>query len=164
MISTFYLSGPMLKGKDRYRSVDWRVEAADQLLASGHRVYSPMNLGNGEVFFMDEYEELVVERDLAMIDKSDIVIVCYPEGFDKCRHMSLGTPMEIAYAKLMGKPILFFAEDEDLVIKLDNNPWVRYHNSLDLVRLWSVDVFDEIIACIELPDPMQVEVINTSGW
>jgi len=121
-----------------------------------------MNLGNGEVFFMDEYEELVVERDLAMIERSDVVIVCFPEGFEKSGHISLGTPMEIAYAKVLGKPILFFAEDEDLVIKLDNNPWVRYHNSLDLVRLWSVDVFDEIVACVELPDP--IGSILTSQW
>tara|TARA_R110000824_G_scaffold8365_6_gene37896 strand:+ start:5299 stop:5799 length:501 start_codon:yes stop_codon:yes gene_type:complete len=132
---TFYLCGPILHDEDRNRSLEWREMAFDILTSNGYDVFNPMvSEQYGNVHYDEAFKELIVPRDKLMIDRSDVVIVNYIP-----KELSIGTCMEVMYAHMQGKKVIWFAEDDELCMELENNPWVIAHNDWEFVRPFSAE-------------------------
>ena len=112
-----YLAGPIgdIPIQD---AAAWREEAEEKLNAAGIRAYNPLrdkDLGDKDINTKLDHIE-VVERDLADILKSDIVLV-------DLRHevKLIGTAMEMAYARMWDKKIYVFGT------AYRQHYWVQYH-------------------------------------
>ena len=135
MSVTFYLCGPILDGEERWRSLEWREMSFDILTSRGFKVFNPMvSEEYGNVHYDEQFKELIVPRDKLMIDRSDVIIVNYLH-----KELSIGTCMEIMYAHSKGKKVIWFAEDQELGIRLEENPWVIAHNDWEFVRQFDSD-------------------------
>lgn len=150
---TFYLCGPILHDENRDRSLSWREIAYDILSGHGYGVFNPMvSEKYGNVHYDDHFKELIVPRDKLMIDRSDVVIVNYIP-----KDLSIGTCMEVMYAHMTGKKVIWFAEDEELCIKLEENPWVIAHNDWEFVRPFSAEGIKDLCEwfnCFGLHEPI----------
>ena len=140
MSVTFYLCGPILDGKERFRSLQWRETAYDILSSRGFNVFNPMvSEEYGNVYYDEQFKELIVPRDKLMIDRSDVIIVNWIP-----KEMSIGTCMEVMYAHQQGKKVIWFAEDQPLALELEENPWVIAHNDWEFVRPFDADCVRDV--------------------
>jgi len=153
MTVTFYLCGPILHDEDRDRSLAWREIAFDILSSNGFEVFNPMvSEQYGNVHYDEQFKELIVPRDKMMIERSDVIIVNYIP-----KELSIGTCMEVMYAHMIGKKVIWFAEDEELGIKLEENPWVIAHNDWEFVRPFNADSIRDLcewFGCFGLHEPI----------
>lgn len=140
MSVTFYLCGPILEDEERWRSIGWRETAYNILTSKGFEVFNPMvSAEHGGVHYDEAFKELIVPRDKLMIDRSDVILVNYVP-----KELSIGTCMEIMYAHMTGKKVIWFAEDDELCISLEENPWVIAHNDWEFVRTFSAEAIEDI--------------------
>jgi len=140
MSVTFYLCGPILEDEERWRSIGWRETTYNILTSKGFEVFNPMvSAEHGGVHYDEAFKELIVPRDKLMIDRSDVILVNYVP-----KELSIGTCMEIMYAHMTGKKVIWFAEDDELCISLEENPWVIAHNDWEFVRTFSAEAIEDI--------------------
>jgi nucleoside 2-deoxyribosyltransferase len=160
MSVSFYLCGPILEGDERWRSIGWREVAYNILTEKGFTVFNPMvSAKAGDVHYDETFKELIVPRDKLMIDRSDIIIVNYVP-----KELSIGTCMEIMYAHMTGKKVIWFAEDQELCLDLEDNPWVIAHNDWEFVRPFSAEVMDDIAEWFNCFKPHNPLTISRDGW
>ena len=81
---------------------------------NGHEILDPMKKDYRGV--TDEKFREIVERDKALIDRCDVLLVNHSKP-------SVGTSMEILYAWEKGKEVILISEDEAL------SPWLLYHSN-----------------------------------
>ena len=112
-IRTIYLSGPIKDATDEEARA-WRQHAAELWCAgAGMSVLAPMRKDWGGKL-LERCNE-VVEGDLDDIRRSDALLVYYSRP-------SVGTSMEIMYAKEMGKPVVIVNASGGPL-----SPWHYYH-------------------------------------
>lgn len=106
VFSNIYLAGKIFP---HYASDDWR----DDLFESLMNKYQQFNIVGPEPTSHDDNSDLIVERCLAEIDSSDIVFA----NIDTLD--TVGTFIELGYAKAAGKKIFTYFQTEELA----NNAW-----------------------------------------
>ena len=134
---TVYLSGQILKGDDYSKCEEWREVAEEIFHEAGWNVLNP--IGDRQSY-TDCYRDLVVDRDLMMIERCDLVIVNWLPKQD-----TVGTPMEMVYARMQGTPVIVFGDTPSIAATLDENPWVMRHNSMSHVKAFTIDNLKDII-------------------
>ena len=70
----------------------------------------------------DMEDTFIVKNDKRKIDNCDILVAKFdflPQG-----EISLGTPMEVAYAFSKGIPVYIISKDD----YIRNNPWLKFHS------------------------------------
>ena len=136
---TVYLAGP-IAGCTYRQATEWRLEASQRLAHLGIESLDPMRgkekladaYGHDRepIPSLDGYDaysgllsklmspEQIVQRDLADVLRSDVVIVDFSHGPQN--QYSIGTISEIAYARGLGKPIFAVCKDPDGNVNLKN--------------------------------------------
>jgi hypothetical protein len=122
-----YLCGP-IGGQTVQVALDWRLEAA-RLLAPEFRTLSPLRDADYRSADLDPNRVIaaretassftdneIVERDLLDIRRSYLVLRHYSGP-------SEGSPMECAYAKMFGVPVVVSGVTDSRSV----SPWLRYH-------------------------------------
>jgi len=120
MNKSVYLAGPIRH--DENDGATWRNQIKQR---KELQWVDPLDSYNDH---SDEYgnwsSQRIVENDLALIDKSDALLVNW-DGT-----LSVGTPMEVVYAYLGNKEICVVTDVDDI------SPWFEYHGTI-------FDSFDE---------------------
>ena len=114
---TVYLAGAMHHVPPEFATT-WRIAAREVLLKAGFKVLDPTggkDLLDPKVHTTRYTPEQIVENDLKMIKKADIVLAEVSRT-DIPYH---GTSMEIAYAHRWGKVIYVWGGSKSY--------WIRYH-------------------------------------
>jgi len=116
-----YLAGP-IKGKSYKSATEWREEAADTFKSAGgilHHIHilSPMRgktfLKNEKHIDSKEYSEPLATpkgilcRDYDDVQRADLIIA----NVQNVEAAIVGTTMEIAWAKMLGKPIILVVDE-----------------------------------------------------
>jgi len=112
-----YLAGAIDKVSPDF-ALSWRKAAKERLIAAGYQVLDPTddkNLFSGTANTTDFTPADIVETDLNMIDRADIVLAEISRT-DIPYH---GTSMELVYAMQAGKLVIVWGGCRSY--------WVRYH-------------------------------------
>ena len=131
-----YLAGPVLLNNYE-ASCHWREVATDVADDCGWEALNPIA---DSLSWSDGYRDLIVDRDLQMLKDSDLVVVNW---LDKMN--TVGTPMEMVYAKIYEIPCVVFANDPTIAANLEENAWLMRHNSLSIVKTFNVDNLTDIL-------------------
>ena len=147
-----YLSGPVLKGEDYVHSVSWRQVAEETFRDYDWDVLNPIA---DSLYYDDAYKDLIVDRDMMMLNECDIVVVNW---LDKVN--TVGTPMEVYHAWMLGKPVIWFGDTIPGCNALDDNPWVIRHNCLAHVKLFTIENLMDVIEWFDFPssDTRYIEI------
>lgn len=111
---TLYLGGP-IGNMTIDEANGWRLEVEKQAGLLGIKCLNPLR-GRTEENRKSLTDDDIIDRDKRDIEQCSIMLVNWPE-----RIISNGTAMEIMYAHLLRKPILFVGK------WAMNDIWVRYH-------------------------------------
>jgi nucleoside 2-deoxyribosyltransferase len=132
-----YLSGQILSGEEFHYSQQWR-EWAEEICSKWG--FTPVNPIADRLSNDSAYRSLIPDRDLMLLRDCDIMVVNW---IDK-RH-SVGTAMEMVYAKLYDIPCIVFADAAVDVADLDDNTWIQHHNSCNFVRQFTLENFEDVL-------------------
>lgn len=110
-----YLAGPIF-GQSDFEAISWRDEAKQELTKMGYIVLNPMDRDYREQEQEDDMVKAIVEGDKKDVVEADIVLA-------NCPIASVGTSMELFFARSIGKFIVAIAPDPKKV-----SPWIRYHS------------------------------------
>lgn len=145
-MKTVYLAGP-ITGQSYDQAVDWRNKAELKLQLRGIRVLSPMrgkSYLSTEDKLCDSYEDKTMSsivginvRDFNDCKTCDALLVNFPAETSR---VSIGTVMEIAWARAFQKPIV-------IVIDKDN---IHQHGMLTFGNILVDDLEEGIRAIIQL--------------
>jgi nucleoside 2-deoxyribosyltransferase len=127
--STIYLAGPVASEPD---DADlWRCETVEQY-SGAYDFENPLSKYNVPANDLTVVEgptdsenpqqvgvAELVERDISMLERSDGVLVGYSDV------QSIGTPMEVMWARERGYPVALWIRDGTAYSSL--SPWYRYH-------------------------------------
>lgn len=133
-----YLAGAIRKHPD---PISWRLRATEFLTANGFEVLNPL-ASSGNLFHSPgrvaiTQDETVVDKDLWMIDHSDVVLaeMAFPDL------PYIGTSMEIMYAYRAGKAVIIFGKahaDSIWVQRHSTQIWPCLKDALEVIRLEGV--------------------------
>lgn len=123
-----YLAGPVAADEDG--GAGWRNEIQEYYDEYGFRdPLSKYNVKLDDLAIVDGYSnpenpetvglDELVERDKQLIDESDGVLVGYSDV------QSIGTPMEVMYARERDMPVALWVRDDTDFDAL--SPWYQYH-------------------------------------
>jgi len=133
-----YLSGQIHKGEAAFHySQQWREWAEEVCSKWGFTAVNPIA---DRLSTDDNYRSLIPDRDLMLLRDCDIMVV----NWMKKVH-SVGTAMEMVYAKMWDIPVVVFADDVNDIPHLDRDPWIRQHNSCDFIRVFSLENFEDVL-------------------
>lgn len=119
-MNSVYLAGP-ITGMTYKGATDWREAAVEELADVGITGFSPMR---GKQFLSDQKSlsgdagaythplataKAILGRDYFDCTRCDVLLV----NFEKASGKSLGTAMEIAWARAAGKPVVFVGPPTD---------------------------------------------------
>jgi nucleoside 2-deoxyribosyltransferase len=130
-----YLSGPIYGTTNQEQ--EWRGVATTEL-QDLYEILNPLDRDFRGTKFDVVNSNSIVKADLMQVDKADVVLA----NADK---PGWGTAMEIFYAHMKGKPVLFFTSSEN------PSPWLlararnvgRFEDTIKELRAFC----DTIIAC-----------------
>lgn len=145
-----YLAGPIAGLSYDFAKNGWReflVEALDERYGASIKVLSPMR----QKEYLEGIMELahdpgvrntkqIMARDFSDIERADLVVVGLHENPER---VSIGTMIELGYAKKAGKPILVIV-NEETGLGIHDHGWVK-----ELADIWAVGVpeaADQIVA------------------
>ena len=135
MRPSVYLSGPIYGTTDEDQQ--WRVDATNGL-SEIYNIINPLDRDYRGTVFNTVNSCAIVKDDMAAIDKSHVVLA-------NCNHPGWGTGMEIFYAHMKGKPVLFFTSSDN------PSPWLlaraRNVGSLDAAIIELNKFSDTIMNC-----------------
>ena len=126
-----FISGPIQGMEDKQ---DYRDRLRKILLAYGFEPIDPwlrekvMYSWKGERWWRDVSSKGFIERDLADIEKCDILVAYLPV-------LSAGTCMELFYAKRLGKKTIVICEIEN------PSPWIIFHSDITFKTLNEFEKF-----------------------
>ena len=106
-----YLSGPIYGTTDQEQS--WRRQAA-KLLGKAYDVLDPMRRDYRNIRYNTVNSRDIIRHDLEEVDHCHVVLA-------NCERPGWGTAMEIFYAHMKGKPVLFFTSNKN------PSPWLLAH-------------------------------------
>lgn len=105
-----YLAAPIDTKNDGWVADLWRMEAHRSLEEAGWGVYDP-----SEIYWPGVYggvgpgAKVIYEGNQKALKESDGVLALLPPGV-----RTIGTPMEIEFARANGKPVVVVAEDASM--------------------------------------------------
>ena len=108
---SLYLSG-LIDVENLDLTYNWRNEAIEYFKHYDVKIYNPLRnkmLDKKPIFDFNE----IVDRDIYDLQKSDIILVNFIVD-EKIKKIAFGTPMEIALAYWLRKPIIFVSNDENV--------------------------------------------------
>lgn len=125
-----YLAGT-IDNTELIECIGWRVEMSDRLSPFGIATIDPTqtilplpdSTPNRQDFAVPA--KAIVERDLMDINRSDLMVVCFPA---KTKKFSIGSIMEMVYAKQAGIPVLMVDLTKDK--RYRNHPWTQAHYTM----------------------------------
>lgn len=103
-----YLSGPIYGTTDQEQ--EWRRVVTTSLLDL-YEILNPLDRDFRGTKFDVVNSTTIVRADLMQVDNADVVLA-------NCERTGWGTAMEIFYAHMKGKPVLFFTSNEN------PSPWL----------------------------------------
>jgi nucleoside 2-deoxyribosyltransferase len=108
MMPRVYLAGAIYGTTDADQ--EWRRIAAERL-AGIYDVLNPLDRDYRGTKFDTVNSSVIVKEDMLCVDNSSVVLA-------NCDKPGWGTAMEIFYAHMKGKPVLFFTSNEN------PSPWL----------------------------------------
>ncbi|WP_205728499.1 nucleoside 2-deoxyribosyltransferase [Bacillus wiedmannii] len=116
-----------------------RVAEAEKVLRGlGMDVFSPREHQCEEAEFgSKEWRELVFDNDIEHIIEADFVFAIYDE-------MDAGTMMEIGYAYAIGRPVLIFNEQEEVLNLMISDSLTAYFDNFESVKAYDFAVMKHI--------------------
>ena len=118
-----YLSGPIYGTTDQEQ--EWRSIATNEL-QDFYEILNPLDRDFRGTKFDVVNSTNLVKEDMLAIDNASVILA-------NCEKPGWGTGMEIFYAHMKGKPVLFFTSSEN------PSPWL-------LARARNVGTFEEAIS------------------
>ena len=114
-----YLAGP-ISGLDWKQATEWRQYVEEELSDFGIECLSPLRFKSflsSETSIRDSYPDhalantrAIYTRDRWDVSRSDVILV----NFVGATKVSIGTVIEIAWADMLNKPIIYLAEDDNI--------------------------------------------------
>lgn len=114
-----YLAGP-ISGLDWKQATEWRQYVEDELSDFGIECLSPLRFKNflaSETSIRDSYPDhplantrAIYTRDRWDVSRSDVVLV----NFVGATKVSIGTILEIAWADMLNKPIVYLSDPDNI--------------------------------------------------
>lgn len=135
MSKIVYLAGP-IQGRSDADCIVWREDFTTLWAERGHGVLNPMLRDYRAFEDMEDYilAAQIVTEDLADIFNSDGLIVYFDRP-------SVGTSMEIVYARAANKPIVVVNASGKVV-----SPWLLHHsNKIVFFLADAADALEELI-------------------
>lgn len=117
MIPTMYLAGAITAHPDGQHGNGWR--SFIQETYDGIEWINPLDYEHPDMEYGSFYDDLIVERDLMLIDRSDAIIMEVRTDI-----YQWGTPQEQFYAHGTGTPVIVWYEGDPA----DLSPWCRFHH------------------------------------
>lgn len=139
-----YLSGPIYGTTDQEQK--WRMIATDRL-RNLFEILNPLDRDFRGTKFDVVNSSKIVRDDMAAVDHSNVVLA-------NAEKPGWGTAMEIFYAHMKGKPVLFFTSNDN------PSPWLlaraRHFASLDNAIEELIKFRNTIIECVGCNKPIKI--------
>jgi len=139
-----YLSGPIYGTTDQEQ--EWRMIATDRL-KNLFQILNPLDRDFRGTKFDVVNSSKIVRDDMAAVDHSNVVLA-------NAEKPGWGTAMEIFYAHMKGKPVLFFTSNDN------PSPWLlaraRQFTSLDNAIEELIKFRNTLIECIGHNKPIKI--------
>ena len=144
MIPTVYLAGPIM-GCSQAEANDWRIAVATQLDAADIRGVSPLRC---EPLTVERYPpqnsdpkfgtaRAIGSKNVFDVRRCDLTLAFFPAFANEMRP-SYGTVIEIAWAHILGKPVVVVSDD----------PFILEHPVINACAGWILPNLDEAIELI----------------
>jgi len=139
-----YLSGPIYGTTDEEQ--EWR-KIATKKLKDLFEILNPLDMDFRGTKFDVVNSTTIVKQDMASIDHSNVVLV-------NAEKPGWGTAMEVFYAHMKGKPVLFFTSNDN------PSPWLlaraRWISNLEEAIEELKKLRKTIIECVGCNTPIKI--------